>query len=170
MALDKRNSPTRRGDASHRPHGLYARIRGGVEYVCPHCGRFQKTKVNYRRPRHRCHNKQCNRMVEFGIAATAAFGSAPPHNGYFAPPLPAGEPRNVTSSRSLKGGLTAQITGPVELWCRDCNVRIKATPVRGVGSIHCPECRNVHFLALIVRSTTPGAHSETPPDWIPPNV
>lgn len=149
---------------------LYARALGGVEYVCPHCNRFQKvSRVNHRRPKHRCTNRLCNRQTEFGIHAYQGDGTHedPPMNAIHL--LTQGGPfaRNILGR--LPGSAiraVGQIVGPIEWWCPMCKERNLGKATR--GRCACTSCKLFWVFALILRDVVPGAHTHTPVDWIPP--
>jgi hypothetical protein len=166
-----------KGSASHRrrmnfPISLHARVLGGVEYVCPHCFRFQKVSVvNHRRPKNRCTNRMCNRQIEFGLqflVGTAVQDPAP-WNGRFVPQRPVSRVSNAMGDHFKEVyEAIAQVVGPIEWWCPDCKARNVGKPTPGGAQVVCSACDNAFQAALILYSALPGAHTMTPVDWIPP--
>ena len=167
MALDPKGAKRHRPPAA--PPRLFARALGAVEYVCPHCYRFQKVpSINWRRPRNRCTNRNCNRWVEFGLlcAKTAVFPSL------IASRLDRN--RGVSPLANHVGKVPesdpgfGQVVGPLEWWCPACAARNLAKPVPGMGYQACKACNERYFFALVLSSPVVGRHATTPTDWIPP--
>jgi hypothetical protein len=169
MSLDPRSSSHPR-PAQAIPISLHARALGAVEFVCPHCFRFQRVlTVNWRRPRWRCTNRVCNRQVAFGIHAGMELIQQPPWGAVLIP-SPSSDPV-ANSLGSLPEGsdqAIGQVVGPLEWWCPTCFKRNLAKPVPGLGQVTCRDCRTPIFISLVIRQTVPGAHAKTPTDWIPP--
>jgi len=159
----------------HHPPGVppisfHARALGTIEFVCPHCFRFQHVlTVNWRKPRWRCTNRHCNRLISFGIHAGLQLIRQPPWGALLV--TDSGEEVTVNSLGGAPVGSAraiGQVVGPMEWWCPDCATRNLGKPLPGVGQVTCTRCRTPIFVSLVLRQPTPGAHARTPADWIPP--
>lgn len=155
---------------------FYARIKGAVEWVCPKCGRFDRSHVvNWRRPTATCRHRHCHQVIGFGVFASSKNPVAPEDLG----------PRNARYDRAPRNRRTVnclgslgppferaigQILGPVEWWCPEkaCRHRNVSVPDLKSGRIVCKKCFTAWNVALLLLRTLPGAHRITPIDWIPP--
>lgn len=165
MALDHKDSASRR-KTPRAAVELHARALGLVEWVCPHCYRFQKTRVNWRRPRHRCTNNACCRVSRFGLAAQETeYSVAVPWNAQLDEYR--GDAVNKLNPQDAVDW-TGAVVGTLEWWCHHCGTRNLASPSAIDGETKCVKCRKSLHWALIIYTAVAGAHLTTPADWIPP--
>ena len=151
------------------PPVFFARIKGGAEYVCPHCARFQAVQqLNWRLPRRQCTNKQCTLTLGFGVLVTVKPLPRVPVAAVYA-----AVPQNHATHNfmdHIPGAVPAigQIVGALEWWCPACTAKNKAAPLMNIGYGRCQACAHELFFALALLRPLRGAHAVTPTDWIAP--
>jgi hypothetical protein len=169
MSLAPKSYHTRKARRKAPSVAVYARARGGVEYVCPHCLRFQKSQVlDWRRPFRRCTNRHCNRVIAFGLEIATEPRDVAPWSAQFYPNRASLPVANQVMSQNGVEEALGQTVGQVEFWCPDCSTRNFTCPSPKVGQMICSGCQTPQFVSLLLYTPLPGAHQRTPDDWIPP--
>ena len=152
---------------------IYARARGRVGFICPHCFTINGPKVINWRLARVCCTLGCRRAFRVGFVFALGGPSIrcnAPYNGLF------GTMTDKTTNRTLDDaigdGLTtleAEYRGPLEFLCPSC-LHPNRTDHRSTNhtDIPCTSCHTSYNVGVIL--WTAPRHFQSPRDWVFPVV
>lgn len=150
---------------------IFARGRGRVGFICPHCFMINGPKViNWRRARIAC-TLGCKRVFRVGFAFAFRAPKAP-YNG-FTGQMGAGKTTNRAVEDAYAEGLSkieAEYRGPLEFLCPVCHVPNR-TPDRSTNHTDaiCRSCHASYNVGVILWTDRP-TYRSSPHDWVFPSV
>jgi hypothetical protein len=148
---------------------VYARVHGGMEYICPSCGKVHGyTVLRFRYPRIRCKNEDCDATFIMGLMIGSVGDVG----------LPAGNAKVAErpgkiiciNKRKAPEGVAgyAHIRGGIWWLCQDCGDWVYDIPDWDTGQIVCPKCSKIEHTGLIFYPAPRHPWPTTPVDWVPP--
>lgn len=149
---------------------VYARLVGGIEYVCPACGKINNyVPVSHRHPKVRCKNDDCERIFVVGLlVGPPERVGTPPGNCRLVPRV---KSLPCVNRSSIPDGTPAfaRIRGGVFWLCKRCSHWVYAYPDWDTGIVNCPSCEFPQSTGVILHESPQGVTANrTPIDWVPP--
>jgi hypothetical protein len=149
---------------------VYARLVGGIEWVCPACGKINKyTPVSHRNPKVKCRNEGCERSFVVGLmVGQPSDVGLPPGNCRLVPRAKTLACVNRSAQPDTLPAF-ARISGGVFWLCPRCFHWVYQHPDWDTGVVTCLECEYPQSTGVILHESPTGCLSNrTPIDWVPP--